>query len=147
MEEFRPHRLSPRRKAPFTREEDERLAELIKTNGDEIWHEIEDFMPGRTFVQCRERWCLYLSPVGFAGPWTPEEDALLMRVYSEFPGRWTILSKSFPKRTPSAIKCRYKLLAKKARRAVRAFIGDEDDVTFDPSVLLQIAQAHGADVR
>lgn len=36
--------------------------------------------PGRTDVQCRERWCNVLDPSLDKGQWTPEEDARLLEL-------------------------------------------------------------------
>jgi hypothetical protein len=108
-----------RDKHPFTTEEDARLADLVAQHGENAWHEIERVLPGRTSRQCRERWNLYLSPNVSNEPWSAEEDALLMRLYSVIGPKWTLIGKSFPKRTANNIKNRQKQILRRAQRVTR----------------------------
>lgn len=42
------------------------------------WVQIEKHVPGRTDVQCRERWVNVLDPKVAFTKWTPEEDEVSM---------------------------------------------------------------------
>jgi hypothetical protein len=108
-----------REKRPFTTEEDSQLACFVAAHGDHAWNEIERLLPGRTARQYRERWNLYLSPSVSNDPWTAEEDLLLIRLYSVVGPKWTLIAKSFPRRTANNIKNRQKQMSRRAQRATR----------------------------
>lgn len=44
------------------------------------WSDIAACIPGRVGKQCRERYHNHLDPNINKGPWTPEEDAILLKV-------------------------------------------------------------------
>lgn len=48
------------------------LAIAVNAYGSGNWTRIHKHIPGRTDVQCRERWVNVLNPELNAGPWTPE---------------------------------------------------------------------------
>ena len=62
-------------KGPWTKEEDERVVELVEQYGPRNWSKIAEHLPGRIGKQCRERWHNNLNPGLKRGPWTPEEEA------------------------------------------------------------------------
>jgi hypothetical protein len=129
----------PRReKHPFTTEEDAKLAELVAQHGEHAWQEIERLLPGRSSRQCRERWNLYLSPAVANQPWTADEDMLLMRLYSVIGPKWTLIAKSFPKRTANNIKNRQKQMLRRAQRVTRLAPRDPHLLGFDPVALAQL---------
>lgn len=68
-------------RVPFTKAEDKKLRELVNRHGTSNWIPISKQMPGRNARQCRDRWLNYLSPDVVNGPWTAEEDELLVKKY------------------------------------------------------------------
>ena len=46
---------------PWTREEDEKVAQLVAIHGTKKWSIVGAALSGRTGKQCRERWYLYLE--------------------------------------------------------------------------------------
>lgn len=96
-------------RAKFSKEEDEILKNLVESLGDNNWQAISNRMPGRNSRQCRERWQNYLSPEIINGPWTPEEDELLVSKYKELGPSWKQISTFFPTRTDINIKSRWNL--------------------------------------
>jgi hypothetical protein len=60
--------------------EDKMLTAAVQTYGSGNWAKIKLHVPGRTDVQCRERWCNVLDPSLQASPWTDEEDKKLLNV-------------------------------------------------------------------
>jgi hypothetical protein len=56
--------------------EDVKLTDAVKKHGKN-WVAIAAIVPGRTNVQCRQRWTKTLDPANEKGKWTPEEDAKL----------------------------------------------------------------------
>jgi hypothetical protein len=58
--------------------------------GPRKWTKIAEFVPNRAHVQCMQRWKHALDPNLTKGPWTSEEDDLLLRLKSESKtGNWT----------------------------------------------------------
>jgi hypothetical protein len=88
----------------FTREEDEKLRFLVRELGTSEWVAIAGQMRTRTTRQCRERWQNYLRPDIKNGPWTEEEEELLVAKYREYGPIWRAIALFFPKRTDVDIK-------------------------------------------
>ena len=102
----------PRNK--FTKEEDERLLELVKTFGTKNWQEISRYMPQRCGRQCRDRYNNYLYQNFRKGKWTKEEDEIIIKKYFEIGAHWVEISKSLPGRSSNDVKNRWhKNIAKK----------------------------------
>lgn len=109
------------RKGKWTAEEDELLRFAVSFHGSEKsdkrdWCLICRWVPGRTDVQCRERWMNILSPELKAEPFTPEEDERLCELLSAMnvdAVSWAaVQAKHFPGRTDSQIRRRWKMLAR-----------------------------------
>lgn len=91
----------------FTKEEDEKIKELVKIFGTHNWILISEFMVGRTPKQIRDRYSNYLIPGIFLGEWSKEEDELLIKLYGEHGSKWSIIQTFFPKRSTNSIKNRW----------------------------------------
>ena len=97
----------------FSPAEDQRLRILVDQLGTASWKEIAKRMPNRTARQCRERYKNYLSPSVVNGPWTPEEDALLIEKVHELGVKWAKIVQFFTSRSDVNIKNRWKTLVGK----------------------------------
>ena len=97
----------------FSPAEDQRLRILVDQLGTASWKEIAKRMPNRTARQCRERYKNYLSPSVVNGPWTPEEDALLIEKVHELGVKWATIVRFFTSRSDVNIKNRWKTLVGK----------------------------------
>jgi len=64
----------------WTEEEDELLRDAVADYGGKSWKKIAGRLPGRTDVQCLHRWQKVLKPGLIKGPWTPEEDAKVIKL-------------------------------------------------------------------
>ena len=95
------------KKAKFTSSEDELLRELVKPEGRNDWAEIATHFSNRNARQVKERWEYYLSPEVNNGPWTPEEDQILISKFNELGSKWTAISKFLPSRTNTCCKNRW----------------------------------------
>lgn len=110
----------------WTYEEDQRLTMAYHAYHSEEssnWIKIKEHVPGRTDVQCRERWCNILNPDLKNTPWTKEEDDLLKRTIEERgAGKWSQISEILYPRTDNQCWRRWKLLnqdqAKKYRKSI-----------------------------
>ena len=77
-------------KGHWTKEEDFMLADAVRKNGGKNWKKIAESLPGRTDVQCLHRWQKVLNPSLVKGPWTEEEDRLVLHlVETNGPQKWT----------------------------------------------------------
>ncbi|KAK8880380.1 hypothetical protein M9Y10_003051 [Tritrichomonas musculus] len=91
----------------FTKDEDEKIRELVKKFGTKNWPVVAAFMKGRTAKQCRDRYSNYLIPGIFQGEWSKEEDELLIKLYKEIGSKWSVIQNYFPKRSSNSIKNRW----------------------------------------
>ena len=91
----------------FTKEEDERIKQLVKKFGTGHWDLIAHFMERRTAKQCRDRYSNYLIPGYFQGEWSKEEDELLIQLYKKNGPKWSVLQRYFPNRGANNIKNRW----------------------------------------
>jgi hypothetical protein len=64
----------------WTEEEDGLLRKAVSDYGGKSWKKIAACLPGRTDVQCLHRWQKVLKPGLIKGPWTSEEDALVVKL-------------------------------------------------------------------
>ena len=95
------------KKSKFTPDEDQKLRELVDPSGRNDWSEIAKHFTNRNARQVKERWEYYLTPDVNNGPWTPEEDQILIAKFQEFGSKWTAISKFLPTRTNTCCKNRY----------------------------------------
>lgn len=91
----------------FTKDEDVRLKKLVSQYGEDNWESISGCMPGRTPRSVKERWTTYLSPKVNNGPYTQNEDALLVQKFCELGPRWVEISKCFVGRSDNSLKNRW----------------------------------------
>lgn len=113
--EVQKHQESTSTRQKFTAEEDARLIELVRIHGNKAWKKIASIMKTRTTRQCRERYINYLSPSVTNGPWSAEEDQLLIEKVQEMGPKWSKIVKFFTSRSDVNIKNRYALFVSKGK--------------------------------
>jgi hypothetical protein len=91
-------------KHPWTKQEDARLRELILTDGAANWSTLAMKIPGRKGKQCRERWQNQLDPDVRKGPWSEEEDQVLIEAQKKYGNKWVDIAKDLPGRTDNSVK-------------------------------------------
>lgn len=64
----------------WTEEEDDLLRQAVADFQGKSWKKIASRLSGRSDVQCLHRWQKVLKPGLIKGPWTPEEDAKVIRL-------------------------------------------------------------------
>ncbi|KAL2233925.1 UNVERIFIED_CONTAM: Transcription factor MYB3R-1 [Sesamum indicum] len=86
-------------KANWTEKEDDVLRDAVQRYNGKSWKKIAECLPGRTDVQCLHRWQKVLSPDLVKGPWTKEEDSLLIELKQKQGDRkWSEIAEHLPGR-------------------------------------------------
>ncbi|KAJ8285587.1 hypothetical protein GJAV_G00028520 [Gymnothorax javanicus] len=87
------------KKGSWTKEEDEMLLKAVAKYGVRDWWKIRTEVPGRTDSQCRERYLDCLSEDVKKGPWSPEEELMLIKLVQKYGvGRWAKIASEMPNR-------------------------------------------------
>ncbi|KAG5191633.1 Homeodomain-like protein [Tribonema minus] len=97
-------------------EEDARLKALVTVHGCK-WALVARSMPGRVAKQCRERYLNHLDPKLQRGPWTPEEEQVLLRLCEGQNRQWAEICRQLPGRSYNDVKNRYNLIQRRLKRA------------------------------
>ncbi|PKA51951.1 Myb-related protein 3R-1 [Apostasia shenzhenica] len=88
-----------RAKGGWTPEEDETLRRAVELHKGRSWKKIAESIPDRTEVQCLHRWQKVLNPNLVKGPWTQEEDDIIVKLVDKYgPTKWSVIAKSLPGR-------------------------------------------------
>jgi len=105
-------------KGPWSKEEDAIVLDFVhKSGGVQCvkWSAVANQVEGRLGKQVRERWYNHLDPMLNKGPWTPEEDALLLQLQAAMGNRWCEIAKNISGRSENAVKNRWNSAQRRAR--------------------------------
>lgn len=106
--------LDPNRRAGRWKSiEDAWLLAAVRRYGTNNWCMIQDFVPHRTDVQCRERYLNVLCPEVKKGEFSPEEDVILRKGVAELgEGHWSKIAALLPNRTDNSCRRRWMNLSR-----------------------------------
>lgn len=91
----------------WSEEEDQILRKFVKAHGKQ-WNLIASKLPQRTPTQIAARWEKCLNPDLIKGPFTAEEDVLILQfVEKNGPHSWPNISKMIPNRSPKQCRERW----------------------------------------
>ena len=97
--------LNPRRvKGAWNDVEDNQLRAAVAMFGARDWNNVAVHVGGRNAKQCRERWCNSLAPGLAKGPWTDEEQRILVEAHAELGNAWAEIARRLPGRSSSSVK-------------------------------------------
>jgi hypothetical protein len=123
----------------FTEAEDTKLRSLVHEWGTANWRQIADKMGGgRTTRQCRERWQNYLRRDIINGPWTAEEEELLVEKYGEYGPIWRTIQTFFPNRTDIDIKNCWLRRQRRLRRTTPTPEQEQDSLSLEHALMCML---------
>eukprot|EP00079_Xenopus_tropicalis_P029440 XP_012824831.1 PREDICTED: snRNA-activating protein complex subunit 4 isoform X1 [Xenopus tropicalis] len=97
------------KKGHWTKSEDELLLKAIGKHGAKNWYKIQYEVPGRSDVQCRERYIKGLDEDVKKGKWSPEEKQKLLDLTEKYGvGHWAKVAKELTHRTGSQCLSKWK---------------------------------------
>ncbi|KAL7112147.1 hypothetical protein ACP275_05G134000 [Erythranthe tilingii] len=86
-------------KGQWTAEEDEILRMAVERFKGKNWKKIAECFKDRTDVQCLHRWQKVLNPDLVKGPWSKEEDEIMIELVERYgPKKWSTISQHLPGR-------------------------------------------------
>ncbi|KAG8554811.1 hypothetical protein GDO81_003904 [Engystomops pustulosus] len=97
------------KKGHWSKEEDELLLKAVEKHGEKDWYKIRFEVPGRSDIQCRERYYKGLHKDIKKGKWSPEEEQKLILLTRKYGlGHWTKVGKEIKHRTGSQCLSKWK---------------------------------------
>ncbi|KAF7830131.1 transcription factor MYB3R-1-like [Senna tora] len=86
-------------KGQWTPEEDEILRNAVQRFKGKNWKKIAECFKDRTDVQCLHRWQKVLNPELVKGPWSKEEDEIIIDLVNKYgPKKWSTIAQHLPGR-------------------------------------------------
>ncbi|QCE16096.1 transcription factor MYB3R-1 [Vigna unguiculata] len=86
-------------KGQWTPEEDETLRKAVQRFKGKNWKKIAECFKDRTDVQCLHRWQKVLNPELVKGPWSKEEDEIIIDLVNRYgPKKWSTIAQKLPGR-------------------------------------------------
>lgn len=94
-------------KGAWSVEEDQKLIEAVTNMHPILWDVVAESVPGRTGIQCKERYLYRLHPEVKKTRFEKWEDELIMKERMKIGNHWTLIATKLPGRTSCAVKNRW----------------------------------------
>ncbi|KAI8089161.1 uncharacterized protein BX664DRAFT_332323 [Halteromyces radiatus] len=91
------------RRSKWTAEEDAALRASVAVYGKGNWTGVQRHLPGRTDMQCRERWMNVLDPRLRHDELSPEEKEKLTQLVAQHGRKWSLFAELMPGRTDNIL--------------------------------------------
>ncbi|KAK2970877.1 hypothetical protein RJ640_012506, partial [Escallonia rubra] len=86
-------------KGQWSSEEDEILCKAVQRFKGKNWKKIAECFKDRTDVQCLHRWQKVLNPELIKGPWSKEEDEIIIQLVNQYGAKkWSTIAQHLPGR-------------------------------------------------
>ncbi|KAL6873792.1 hypothetical protein ACP4OV_013874 [Aristida adscensionis] len=106
------------KKGPWTQAEDKLLVEHVRRHGEGNWNAVRrETGLQRCGKSCRLRWANHLRPNLRKGPFSPDEERLILRLHALVGNKWARISSHLPGRTDNEIKNYWNTRLKRRQRA------------------------------
>ncbi|KAI4966552.1 hypothetical protein ZWY2020_040550 [Hordeum vulgare] len=106
------------KKGPWTSDEDQLLVAHVRRHGEGSWNAVRrETGLLRCGKSCRLRWANHLRPNLKRGPFSPEEERLILRLHGLIGNKWARISAHLPGRTDNEIKNYWNTRRKRRNRA------------------------------
>ncbi|XP_045801832.1 transcription factor MYB27-like [Trifolium pratense] len=93
------------RKGTWLQEEDEQLTSFVTRLGERRWDSLAKVAGlRRSGKSCRLRWLNYLRPNLKHGPYSVEEERLIIQLQQQWGNKWSKIARRLPGRTDNEIK-------------------------------------------
>ncbi|KAG0038914.1 Myblike DNAbinding domain-containing protein [Podila clonocystis] len=105
------------RRVRWLPEEDSALRKAVEVYGTGKWAKVQHHVPGRTDIQCRERYVNVLSPNIRFGSWSKEESEKLMHLVDlHGAGKWALIASHMDGRTDNQCVRRWQLMKREQEK-------------------------------
>ena len=94
-------------KGAWSFEEDEMLRAAVSNCDPILWDVVAESVPGRTAIQCKERWLYRLHPEVKKTRFEKWEDDIIINERNRVGNHWTLIANKLPGRTSCAVKNRW----------------------------------------
>mmetsp|Transcript_2935 Transcript_2935/g.8070 ORF Transcript_2935/g.8070 Transcript_2935/m.8070 type:complete len:166 (-) Transcript_2935:385-882(-) len=110
----------------WSEQEDQLLRELVLRNGPSQWTKLAEQFEGRRVAsQLRARWTYALCDELDKRPFTPQEDAALLRAHARLGNKWAQVAEELEHRVANSVKNRFYVLQRKSRH--EQLVGESSD--------------------
>lgn len=94
-------------KGSWSQDEDALLKKAVQSQSPILWDVVAEQVPGRTAIQCKERWLYRLHPEVKKTRFEKWEDELIISERLKHGNHWTLIATKLPGRTSCAVKNRW----------------------------------------
>ncbi|CAM0909430.1 unnamed protein product [Alopecurus aequalis] len=106
------------KKGPWTPAEDRLLVDHVRRHGEGGWNAVRrETGLQRCGKSCRLRWANHLRPNLRKGPFSPDEERLILRLHGLLGNKWARISSHLPGRTDNEVKNYWNTRLKRRQRA------------------------------